>query len=72
MRNQAGIRHSTRFPLDNNFTPSLTVKTCSLPSALRNLEMNYIENALRETKGKVQPEVFLPGISRFTLVAPDG
>jgi PAS domain S-box-containing protein len=46
---------------------NLTVETRSLPSVSKNLEMNYIENALRKTKGKVLPAARLLGISRFTL-----
>jgi PAS domain S-box-containing protein len=45
----------------------LTVETRSLPAVSKNLEMNYIENALRKTKGKVLPAARLLGISRFTL-----
>gem|GEM_PF-6225334 len=44
-----------------------TVETRSLPTVSKTLEMNYIENALRKTKGKVQPAAKLLGISRFTL-----
>jgi DNA-binding NtrC family response regulator len=39
----------------------------TLPDVSKNLEMNYIENALRKTKGKVQPAAKLLGISRFML-----
>ena len=46
---------------------SPTVETRSLPSVSKNLELNYIENALRRTRGKVQPAARLLGISRFTL-----
>ena len=40
----------------------------SLPNASRLLEMNYIESALRKTKGKVQPAARLLGISRYALI----
>ena len=40
----------------------------SLPNASRLLEMNYIEGALRKTKGKVQPAAHLLGISRYALI----
>jgi DNA-binding NtrC family response regulator len=46
---------------------SPTVETRSLPSVSKNLELNYIENALRKTKGKVLPAARLLGISRFAL-----
>ncbi len=46
---------------------SQTVGLRTLPDVSKNLEMNYIENALRMTKGKVQPAARLLGISRFML-----
>ncbi|MGC8658763.1 MAG: PAS domain S-box protein, partial [Desulfomonilaceae bacterium] len=39
-----------------------------LPDVSKNLEMNYIEAALRKTRGKVQPAAKLLGISRFALM----
>ncbi|MFH0957639.1 MAG: PAS domain S-box protein [Pseudomonadota bacterium] len=47
---------------------SQTVESRTLPDVSKNLEMNYIENALRKTKGKIQPAAKLLGISRFTLM----
>ena len=40
----------------------------SLPNASRLLELNYIEGALRKTRGKVQPAARLLGISRYALI----
>lgn len=39
----------------------------SLFAVSKDLEKGYIENALRKTKGKIQPAAKLLGISRFTL-----
>ena len=49
-----------------NVSPSVGLRT--LPDVSKDLEMNYIENALRKTKGKVQPAAKLLGISRFSLM----
>ncbi len=49
-----------------NASPSVGSRT--LPDVSKNLEMNYIENALRKTRGKIQPAAKLLGISRFTLI----
>jgi len=52
--------------MSQNASPVIESRT--LPVVSRNLEMNYIENALRKTRGKVQPAAKLLGISRFTLI----
>ena len=49
-----------------NATASVGLRT--LPDISKDLEMNYIETALRKTKGKVQPAAKLLGISRFSLM----
>ncbi|MGC8659933.1 MAG: PAS domain S-box protein [Desulfomonilaceae bacterium] len=54
--------HSERLQHENQ---SVVLRT--LPDVSKDLEMNYIENALRKTKGKVQPAAKLLGISRFAL-----
>jgi PAS domain-containing protein len=48
-------------------TGSQTAQSRTLSDVSKNLERNYIENALRKTRGKVQPAAKLLGISRFTL-----
>ena len=49
-------------------TANQHVESRTLTDVSKNLERNYIENALRKTKGKVQPAAKLLGISRFTLM----
>ncbi|MCL5123503.1 MAG: PAS domain S-box protein [Deltaproteobacteria bacterium] len=49
-----------------NVSPSVGLRT--LTDVSKDLEMNYIKNALRKTKGKVQPAAKLLGISRFSLM----
>jgi PAS domain S-box-containing protein len=55
--------HSNAFQISNHIESPQ-----SLPKASRLLEMNYIEAALRKTKGRVQPAARLLGISRYTLI----
>ena len=49
-----------------NASPYVGPRT--LHDVSKNLEMNYIENALRKTRGKIQPAAKLLGISRFALM----
>ncbi len=49
-----------------NVSPDVGSRT--LQDISKNLEMNYIENALRKTRGKIQPAAKLLGISRFALM----
>jgi PAS domain S-box-containing protein len=55
--------HSEMLQNENQHAGSRT-----LPDVSKDLEMNFIENALRKTRGKVQPAAKLLGISRFTLI----
>ncbi|MGC8659452.1 MAG: PAS domain-containing protein [Desulfomonilaceae bacterium] len=55
--------HSGEF--QSEFAPAL-LRT--LPDVSKDLQYNYIENALRKTRGKVQPAAKLLGVSRFALM----
>jgi DNA-binding NtrC family response regulator len=47
---------------------SPVVESRTLPVVSKDLEMNYIETALRKTRGKIQAAANLLGISRFMLL----